>query len=542
MRGKTLVTKESSNKLRQTMIEAGVVVLERDQLRLVAESISYAKVFAYLEQQYSVRVTRASVHERIWESHDHFRQDVLTEAINYFPTVLPDERIINVFEAALKIAHNEPTLDKRIDTFVRLVFAATGEIVQQSPARRHLQSAKAISSRFNDPKATTTFPTLLNDHLKAVTDAAVKVFGGIQLQLGIQNIEGVDLDATAAAYLAETLRSAIDGGAFLNSHAGSIKALQPVRFKGIEPDTPQAWFPASIGQSFLVHYLHTPADDTASQRPQLETDWVPDPNTSGLPEQHVSEPNVRRPREELKKLVLAGGVDLLLNTASELRPASLTYANVFKHIKETTGTVIHRASVHKRIWAAQEDFVLDVLNHSLLQPADDPLDQVNPATEIDTTSDSADPYQVAQDRIRQLSLTKSTLFSDSTSYRRLLLTKAALFGKQDPETVNSVRATIQQIDDEFVDGCKQLAKTNLLDLGFEARPELEISDKEALELFGVLLLTVVTGLNFDHMAGIESSFQTYKIPRVDGNSGMDEWPLEGVAAWIFFDQIFTQKA
>ncbi len=62
------------------MIEAGLKILEHRGLGLEADSISYAKVFKYLLSEYTVRVSRGSVHERIWTGHEEFRREVWASA------------------------------------------------------------------------------------------------------------------------------------------------------------------------------------------------------------------------------------------------------------------------------------------------------------------------------------------------------------------------------------------------------------------------------------------------------------------------------
>lgn len=63
--------------LKQLVLDAGVEVLERDGLGFGSEDLTYAKVFEHLERTRGVRVTRASVHERIWDSQRDFQLDVL---------------------------------------------------------------------------------------------------------------------------------------------------------------------------------------------------------------------------------------------------------------------------------------------------------------------------------------------------------------------------------------------------------------------------------------------------------------------------------
>jgi hypothetical protein len=69
--------------LKRLVLEAGVEVLERDGIGFGAEDLTYAKVFEHLEQTAGLRVTRGSVHERIWESQRDFQLEVLAAVVEW---------------------------------------------------------------------------------------------------------------------------------------------------------------------------------------------------------------------------------------------------------------------------------------------------------------------------------------------------------------------------------------------------------------------------------------------------------------------------
>jgi hypothetical protein len=62
------------------MIEAGSEVLLRDGIGVGASALSYRTAFEHLAQQ-GIKVTRGSVHERIWSSQLAWQLDVLAEVI-----------------------------------------------------------------------------------------------------------------------------------------------------------------------------------------------------------------------------------------------------------------------------------------------------------------------------------------------------------------------------------------------------------------------------------------------------------------------------
>lgn len=85
--------------LKDLVMTAGLEVLERDGIGVGAEDLTYAKVFDHLEQTTGVRVTRGSVHERIWDSQRDFQLDVLATVAEWdFVSSIDDTR--SLIEAA----------------------------------------------------------------------------------------------------------------------------------------------------------------------------------------------------------------------------------------------------------------------------------------------------------------------------------------------------------------------------------------------------------------------------------------------------------
>lgn len=65
---------------RQLVLEAAVDLVRKDGLGAEPTTITYQKVFDHLQRTTGIRVTRASVHERIWENQREFQFDVILAA------------------------------------------------------------------------------------------------------------------------------------------------------------------------------------------------------------------------------------------------------------------------------------------------------------------------------------------------------------------------------------------------------------------------------------------------------------------------------
>ncbi len=83
-------TRRSRAELRELVLDAAVDLIYQDGLELRPSAISYSKVFAHLEATRGVRVTRASVHERIWSSQAEFQDEVLQRAVKWDSTTTRD--------------------------------------------------------------------------------------------------------------------------------------------------------------------------------------------------------------------------------------------------------------------------------------------------------------------------------------------------------------------------------------------------------------------------------------------------------------------
>lgn len=81
--------------LKTLVLRAGLEVLERDGIGVGAEDLTYAKVFDHLEQTEGIRVTRGSVHERIWDSQRDFQLEVLASIAEWdFVSSIEDTRAL----------------------------------------------------------------------------------------------------------------------------------------------------------------------------------------------------------------------------------------------------------------------------------------------------------------------------------------------------------------------------------------------------------------------------------------------------------------
>jgi hypothetical protein len=84
-------------------------------------------------------------------------------------------------------------------------------------------------------------------------------------------------------------------------------------------------------------------------------------STGAGPGDDVLRRTPRRTREELRRLLVEAGAEILWDEGLAAGAEHLTFKRVFEHLEKTSGVRITHASVIGRIWPNQEQFQTDVL-------------------------------------------------------------------------------------------------------------------------------------------------------------------------------------
>jgi hypothetical protein len=525
--------------LRQLVIDAGLEVLERDGLSLATRSLSYAKVFAHLEREHGIKVTRASVHERIWASHADFRRDVLAEAISQLPTHVFGSYAHELQAYVADLYARGLDADERVAEVSCAFAPLTFEIVRQMPALRDVQMAKAVASPFNDPLTTEALRGSLRHRADTMLSTVSARISAIVIGLGLQPRQALGLHQTAACELAAVVALNTFVGALLDVEAGSSEITEPVSFRRHPHTGDGPWTMLGIAMYAVLTRLFEDSGRGGATIP-----LPPPPGNVAPPIIDGGDGSRRRPRHELRELVLGAGVEVLLQERLNLRPESLSYASVFGHIEQKHGVKVYRSSVHKRIWSSHDDYWLDVVTRGIYS---DPnvnkaaVDQLMAYTPPSLADGSIDIGQAARDILRLVTAAEVAEGLRSADFLRRQSIKAALLTEPRSSLIASLREAISDTQRERVARHCQAVRDHVVALGFEVRPELGIDEDEALRILVTLSLTAVTGAIFDQSAGVEAVARTYPIRRADGEHRTDDWTAPSLAAWAYFDLLFQER-
>ena len=535
--GQPRPTEADPERLRELLLVAGLEVLERDGLGLGTQALSYRQVFAHLRDRYGVSVARAQVHERIWTSHDEFRQDVVAATISHLPTDLmapiADEVRDRVVEQWL-LGH---PVDQRITEISRWMAPAAFDVIASLPALREVQLAKAI--------ATSGGSTLRADELgESLRDRGDSILAGTRSRLtqltsglGLRARRGV-VDEGTAQELLGVISINCNVGGFLDVNAGSDDVRRPLALDGLEADAELPWTMVAVGMISVLRLLFEPDDGPPpSELPE------PLPIVDTAPPRIAIDPTVRRrSRAQLRKLVLAAGVETLLEARLDLRPESLSYASVFEHLERSREVRVYRSSVHRRIWNSHDEYWLDVLTRALQHGAEPDINVLErlESREPLPVGSPTERRRAAMGIVRWLTATDTATSLASSRYLRRQSIKAALMAEPDAEPFASLRQVVHRTGGRRVECLQKVFRSHVLPLGYEVRPERGVDTEEALRILSVLYLTAAAGAVFDQASGVEPSGRTYPV-RFPDMPAPEQWPAISVATWAVFDHLFRVR-
>lgn len=114
-------SRRSRSELRELVVSAAIDLIRTEGLGVVSTTLTYQRVFEHLEATKGIRVTRASVHERIWDSQSDFQNAVLLRA-NHWETTT-GETLDHALEAFARTDGLSPWLRLREMTRVSATHA-----------------------------------------------------------------------------------------------------------------------------------------------------------------------------------------------------------------------------------------------------------------------------------------------------------------------------------------------------------------------------------------------------------------------------------
>ncbi len=236
-------------------------------------------------------------------------------------------------------------------------------------------------------------------------------------------------------------------------------------------------------------------------------------------------------------MVLEAAVDLVYIEGLGLGTEAITYARVFRHLEQTTGEKVTRASVHERIWTDQADFqaALRARLASFVPNIEVEESKAFIRSVIEASLETTSVRETVRAVVQGLALIDEGVddehpYRAQTTIRGLMLSATPEELSANPEITAAVVGSLVRQADMY-----EAMYTEALDaVGLHVRPELGLSEKEAIRLFTRLLNTMSDGV------GLRERFDAEPIKDIsvafDGIAA--EWNLVGVVGWALMNQFF----
>ena len=551
---------ERNEVLRELILEASLDVLDRVGLGLQPDVVTYARVFAHLAENHGVQISRGSVHGRIWNSQEDYRFEVLAAAVRHSS---PDDRSRAMQEAATHVLDRLAGLDRRdrLAAFCRISARALLDASLESDSFRRFQAIKAVARAAGhdiggEAEAATAFlRSIVAESIDGDPATRTDTFRFVFDILGLRPRPALGLHRDQAIDLFLTMVQTLVTGAHLDNHAGFTATAAKVE-TALPAEEGCPWTSFAFGHLAFMEFLFEPDPDAGT-----DTDTDTDDRQNGDPPaaeptpvtDDIGPPDLatlvgdrpRRSREDLRRLVVAAGVELLLRDGIGLQAETITYTRVFEHVKRTRGITLHRSTVHPHLWSSQSQFRSDVLAEAARFDTCEALATMRQAMAAQTVTRNPD----SSVNVRQLILDNSLatmsaqlrVATTSPSFRRWQLIKAATLSPAPYERIDDIRQAVQERYGEMVDVFADTYRSVLPFVDLEVNPELGMTDDQAYHLLAVICATVSTGADFDIAAGSERVGRVVPLPRADGSGDVQHWPIPAIAALATLDLLFVPR-
>lgn len=537
--------------LRRLVVRAGLDVLERDGLGLRPDAITYAKVFAHLEETRGLKVSRASVHRRIWADQDDFQHEVLAAAAVQTSPYHHVEEVHDGVQAVLD-AVDQLGLDgrERVRAFCRIAGRALIEIYLTSEEFRRFQMLKA-AARSESSDVTAGLRAAIHARSDGDRNERLSPFGSVFEALGLRAKPELGLGFDEAVDVVMRLIQVLITGTHLDHHAGFPAAASRAQSSLDAED--EAWPLTNFGLGFLAfvelffeldpstrpsdYRLAAPLGRPVS-RPAIEVD---------AERGRTPSKRSRRRKDELRRIVVEAGVELLFRDGLALQADSLSYASVFDHLEASRGITVHRSTVHGRIWPSQAAFRAEVLAEATGSGTAESLltlKETMAAQPVVRESDgSVNIRQLVLDNTRSAVLAQLNQSLTSSTFNRWQSIKAAILTRTTDAEADAeleiIRVAVARRYDEMLGTFASTYRSIFPLIGLTVNPELGMTEEAAFDALALLCSTILVGAEYNLSAGAELAGGEVRLPRADAPARSEDWPLAAVGALAVLDLLFV---
>lgn len=244
--------------------------------------------------------------------------------------------------------------------------------------------------------------------------------------------------------------------------------------------------------------------------------------------------------EELKSVIIEAGLALLDDVGLSFDLETVSYANVFRELKQTHGITVTGSSVHGRIWPSQEHFRLDVVAELYRQDATHSLDSLESILAIfDTLPDDLDPQERTREFFRLLGWHMSTRAGLWRGVQVVLLFAAATQSADSEATKLLQELNVQQAGAERTLWAARFQEMfHRLDLAPKA--EIDETLPKIMSLFITMSARAMTGFVLDQGESNNQAGSALLL-RSPGSAESKPWTILGLVIYSLTMSLFEQR-
>lgn len=260
-------TRRTREDLKNLILDAAAEVVEREGFGVTSSTITYKQVFEHLEREHGIRVTRGSVHERIWASQHDFQVEVLRRATRWDARISTErtvEAIASVLEEGRRggddawtilteMARVAGEVNYRAADEDDLYFAWTGLTLAMAQALRDDEDAHDALARS------------VTDSYAALTDDFVAIFSDVFDSLGLRIREDRFPSAERALETLTKLTTAVSEGVSLRRRFDDDE-LPALEMRTGGDGEAHRWHPFSVAMLALLTLFVEPDPDRGDGR------------------------------------------------------------------------------------------------------------------------------------------------------------------------------------------------------------------------------------------------------------------------------------
>ena len=239
--------------LRNLILDAAAEVIDREGFGVTSSTVTYKQVFDHLENEHGIRVTRGSVHERIWASQHDFQLEVLRRTARWDARTSTER----TSEALRRILDEGRAADRAPWAILTKMARVGGQVNYRSADEDDLYFAwtgltlAMAQALADDSDAHEALAHSVTESYSSLTDDFIEIFRGVFDQLGLRIRSDLFTSTDDAHVVFTKLTTAMSEGVSLRRRFDESE-LPELELRTGPDGSLQTWHPFAVGLLALL--------------------------------------------------------------------------------------------------------------------------------------------------------------------------------------------------------------------------------------------------------------------------------------------------